>query len=144
MTAFDAVMARQYRIVNFAVADDYHGRPPPRRVMVNFEDSELVVQQLDRKGKPRSDDNVFFPRSWNWKYHEIKRVEVFVLTTWNAARTVDRKRAPLGIRLDMGESRSYVLLFSYDFDALLEEFASHGVAVDRQPRKLNFFLIGRK
>jgi hypothetical protein len=140
---FDAVMGRQYRIVNFAIGDNLHGPPPPPRVRVNFENSDIVVQQLDRNGTPTSDDNAFVPRSWSWKYHDIKRVDVFVLTTWNAARTVDRRRAPLGIRLDMGESLSYVLLFSYDFVALLQGFESHGVAVDRQPKKLNYFLIGR-
>ena len=139
---FDALIAHQYRIVNFAIGDDYHGPNPPRRATVTFEDSELVVRHLDRKGRPRADDNLFVPNS-TLRYHEIKRAEVFALTILNA-RGVDRRRVPFGIRLDMGESRSYILLFSHDFDALLEQFAAHGVAIDRQPRKLNFFLIGRK
>jgi len=44
----------------------------------------------------------------------------------------------------VGDYRSYVVLLSSQFASLLEALASHGVRTDQTPKRLNYWLIGRK
>lgn len=141
---FQAVMRRQYRIGGFAIGGDYYGSALPPVVDIEFLDAEFVIQRLDRKGQPKPESTRFWPNSWTWRYSEVKSAQVIVLTAWVGVGMTDHKKVPHGIRLDMGESRSYLILVSREFNVLLDAFASHGVPVDRKPRRVNFFLVGRR
>jgi hypothetical protein len=51
---------------------------------------------------------------------------------------------PFGVRLYLGEPRSHVLLFTVEYEALVEALDPHHVPVDRTPRTLGFMLMGRR
>ena len=77
-----------------------------------------------------------FSSSWAAKYDEIKRVQ-FVkkpwrMMVWRGGRWVN----PLGLRLNMGDSRLRVVLFGPDINGLADDLEGRGLQVERTPVRL--------
>ena len=79
-----------------------------------------------------------------WKYQEVEKAELFESPRWAGIKGDPRDRFPVGIRIHFGESRSALLFFTSDVEALLAALKSHRVAVERTPIKLSRFLFGRR
>jgi hypothetical protein len=78
------------------------------------------------------------------RYPEISDAQAVRNSTIYLARTPSPHEVPFGVRLYLGESRSHILLFTAEVEALMDALESHHVPVDRTPRKLGFMLMGRK
>jgi hypothetical protein len=88
-----------------------------------------------------------FASGGSWSYHEVERVERFEPPLWarrTRRRGVPPDRLPLGIRFHFGESRSALLFFTTESEALVTALEFHHVSVERTPIKLSPFLFGRR
>jgi hypothetical protein len=81
------------------------------------------------------------PRDIRYEAIEIAQA---VLLPWWLALWLNHAPPPVGIRLNMGESRVRVVLFDLDTAGLLSLLQDHSVKVDRDPIRLNALWIGRK
>jgi hypothetical protein len=80
--------------------------------------------------------------SGTYPYNEIKRLESVSIPRWLSLRTIDPSITKFGIRLDRGESRTEVIIFSNHYGEIVDEFARHGVKLDPNSRKLGFMFLG--
>jgi hypothetical protein len=136
---FVAVMVRQYTIASVSFMTDGWGNPGPPNVTVELRRSELVVAEMP--GQITSD---WIGDGRSLRYSEIKNAESVVNSKSYLVRGVSPREIPFGVRLQLGESRSHMLLFTTEHEALMDGLESHHVPVDRAPRKLGFLLMGRK
>jgi len=109
-------------------------------VTIHFSESKIDIPAIDRKlGFP------LFSTSWSANYREIECVETFRIPWYLSVLTLGRARAPFGIRIRLKKAyRARVILFCQQSHELLETFASHGVPIAPNPKKLNFMFVGRK
>ncbi len=140
------ILFRQYFVGRFAIGGDgtivnnyfHHYRNYHlTRVSVTLNAAQFVVEVLSNRMVRRGTGGT-------WSYHEVKNAQLFVSPKWARRKGVSQDEFPVGIRLHFGESRSALLIFTTETEALLEGLESHHVRVERAPIKLNPVLIGRK
>jgi hypothetical protein len=109
-------------------------------VAVRFSESKVDIPSIDRRV-----GITLFSSSWTAKYQQIECVEAFHIPWYLPLWTLGHASVPFGIRIRMKDSsRARVFLFSRQCTQLLEAFASYGVPVTPNPKRLNFMFIGRK
>jgi hypothetical protein len=109
-------------------------------VTVRFSESRVDIPSIERKA-----GITLFSSSWSARYSEIECVEAFDIPWYLPLWTLRRSTVPFGTRIRIKDpGRARVFLFSRHCDELLEAFASHGVPIAPNPKKLNFLFVGRK
>ena len=109
-------------------------------VTIHFSRTKVDIPSIDRKI-----GITLFSSSWSATYREIECVESFRIPWYLPLLTWERSQVPFGIRIRMKESsRARVFLLSRQSNELLEAFASHGVPIAPNRKRLNFLFIGRK
>ena len=78
------------------------------------------------------------------RYSEIRVAQVVRNSRIYLARVTSPHRVPFGVRLHLGKSQPHPILFTADYEALMDALESHHVPVDRSPRRLGFMLMGRR
>jgi hypothetical protein len=136
---FVAVMVRQYTIGSVAVLTDGWGNPGPPTVAVGVRSTEIVVTDM-----PGHVTSKWIGDGRTLRYSEIKTAQAVINSRCYLVRGANPHEIPFGVRLQLGESRSHMLLFTVDHVGLIDALASHHVSVDRNPRKLAFLLLGKK
>jgi hypothetical protein len=136
---FDVSVRRQFRFGKFNIAADAVGPGYQPRALLHVGATELRLIRVNSRGEPIQGTSTF-PRSWTWRWNQVLSAQTIVLTFggWGIAP------GRYGLRLDIHGEAFYPLLATYAFDDLVNALQDHGVAVDRQPRRLNWFLVGWK
>jgi hypothetical protein len=137
---FNAVLVRQYSIGTFSFAqgggDSLFGPPT---VVVELLPRGVVITDLP--GRP---SNQWIGDGRTIRYSEIKAAQLVRNSRIYLARAPSPHIVPFAVRLYLGESRSHLILFTSEHDALMEALESHGVPVEHNPRRLGFMLFGRR
>lgn len=136
---FTAVLVRQYAVGAFSLINSGAGNPGPPVVAVDLHPAGVVITDL-----PGTISTQWIGDGRTLKYPEIKVAQAVRNSRLYLARAPAPNEVPFGVRLYLGESRSHVLLFTVEYEALLDGLESHHVPVDRSPRTLGFMLMGRK
>ncbi len=139
MQRFTAVLVRQFTIGPFSLMNSGAARPGPPVVAVELQSAGVEVTDL-----PGTISTQWIGDGRLLRYPEIKVAQAVRNTRIYLARTPSRHEVPFGVRLNLGESRSHLLLFTVEYEALMDGLESHHVPVDRSPRTLGFMLMGRK
>jgi hypothetical protein len=136
---FDVFLRRQFRIGNFKLSMDPGGFGYQPRAILRTSATGLSLTRVNSRGKPIQGTSVF-PRSWTWRWGQVVGAQSFVVgyMGWGFPPT------QFGLRLDIHGESFYPLLATNQLDALAEVLQVHGVAVDRTPKKLNWYLTGRR
>ena len=136
---FTAVLVRQYAVGAFSLMNSGAGNPGPPVVAVDLESTGVVITDL-----PGTISTQWIGDGRTLNYSEIRVAQVVRNSRAYLARAPNPKEVPFGVRLYLGESRSHLLLFTVEYEALIDALESHHVPVDRNARTLGFMLIGRK
>jgi hypothetical protein len=111
---------------------------PPAVVVALLSQGVLIT---DVPGRP---SNKWIGDGRTIRYSEIKAAQLVRNSGIYLARAPSSHIMPFAVRLYLGESRSHLVLFTSEHDALLEALESHGVPLERHPRTLGFMLFGRR
>jgi hypothetical protein len=136
---FIAVLVRQYTVGAFSLFNGGTGNPGPPVVAVELQPTGVVLTDL-----PGTISTQWIGDGRTLRYPEIRAAQAVRNSRIYLARAPSPHEMPFGVRLYLGESRSHLLLFTVDYEALLDALESHHVPVDRSPRTLGFMLMGRK
>jgi hypothetical protein len=109
---------------------------PLPRVEVSICPRQLQITQTSRRWVPLGFSRVI-------EYRDIEIAQAVSLPWW-LVLWLDHLPPPVGIRLNMGEWRSRVVLFDLDTALLLSSVEGRGVRVSLDPIRLNPLWIGRK
>jgi len=103
-------------------------------VTIHFSETKIEIPSIDRKLGLR-----LYSTSWSANYREIECVESFRIPWYLPLLTLGRTQVPFGIRIRLREAyRARMFLLCRRSQELLETFASHGVTIASNPKKLNF------
>ena|ERR1700681_961001 len=109
-------------------------------VKVEMSESGIRIPSIDRKvGRV-----TLFSTSWTAKYKEIELAERFPTPRWLPPWTLSDPGVPFGVRLQMGESRARIVLFSRQSVELVDALHSHQVPIAPRLTKPSFLFIGRR
>ena len=137
---FTAVLVRQYAVGAFSLMNSGAGNPGPPVVAVDHEGpTGVVITDV-----PGTISTQWIGDGRTIAYSEIRTAQVVRNSRIYLARTPSPHEVPLGVRLHLGESRSHLLLFTVEYEALVDALEAHHVPVDRNPRTLGFMLMGRR
>lgn len=135
-----AVLIRQYTVGRFSLMNSGFGPDPgPPVVAVELRPGGVVISDL-----PNAISTRWAGDGRTIRYPEIRVAQVVRNSRTYRARTPSPHVVAFAVRLYLGESRSHVLLFTVECEALMDALESHHVPVDRNPRTLGFMLMGRK
>ena len=136
---FTAVLIRQYAVGPFSLINSGAGNPGPPVVAVDLRPTGVVITDL-----PGTISTQWIGDGRTIAYSEIRTAQVVRNSRIYLARAPSPHEVPLGVRLHLGESRSHLLLFTVEYQALVDALEAHHVPVDRNPGTLGFMLMGRK
>lgn len=136
---FAAVLVRQYTIGSFSLMNSGGVNQGPPVVSVELRPAGVTITDL-----PWRITTQWIGDGRTLRYPEIKVAQAVRNSRMYLARVPNPHEIPFGVRLHLGESRSHVLLFTVEYEALLDALESHHVPVDRNPRMLGLLLMGRK
>ena len=136
---FVAVLVRQYAIGPFSLASSGAGNPGATTVSVELQPAAVVVTDL-----PGTISTQWSGDGRVVGYSEIRAAQVLRNSRIYLARIPNPHEVPFGVRLHLGESRSNLLLFTVEYEALIDALEARHVPVDRNPRTLGFMLMGKK
>jgi hypothetical protein len=136
---FDVYVRRQFRFANLKIAVEAVGYGYQPRAILHLDATGLSLVRVNRRGEPLQ-GTAIAPRSWKWRWDQVVGAQIIVITFtgWGIPPT------RYGVRLDIHGEVFYPLLATHAIDDLVQDLQDHGVAVDRKPRKLNWFLTGWK
>ena len=134
---FDLYVRRQFRFGNFKLALDPVGFGYQPRALLHLSETELRLTKVNLRGKPMERGSMF-PTSWTWRLSQVIGAQTIVvnLSGWGPGHPAG------GVRLDIHGESFYPLFATYAIEDLVNALQEHGVAVDRNPRKLSLFLTG--
>ena len=132
---FDVSVRRQFRFGNLKISVDAAGYQ--QRAFLHLGATELRLIRVNSRGEPIQGTSMI-PRSWTWRWSQVLSAQTIKLTFSGGSILPGR----YGLRLDIHGEAFYPLLATHAFDDLVNALQDHGVAVDRQPRRLNWFLVG--
>lgn len=137
---FDVYVRRQFRIGNFKISLDAVGMGYQPRAFLYLDATTLRLARVNWRGEPIKGTSTS-PRSWTWRWDQVLSAETILVTFtgWGIAPPTR-----YGVRLDIHGEVFDPLLATHALDDLVQALQDHGVAVDRKPRKLNWFLTGWK
>ena len=142
---FDVYVRRQFRFGSFKIAVDPVGTGYPvgtnyqPRAYLHLDATGLSLVRVNRRGEPLQGTSIS-PRSWTWHWNQVLSAQTIVVSFSGWGVPPSR----YGVRLDIHNEAFYPVIATQAFDDLLQALEDHGVAVDRKPRKLNWFLTGWK
>jgi hypothetical protein len=144
---FDGILFRELFIGRFSIGGDgpwMRTATPLTYASLKLGPTRFIVQVLNTGVSAALLTFNLLASGGSWSYHEVEKAEVFESPLWASRRGVSREQLPVGIRFHFGESRSALLFFTTEVEALLDAMESHGVKVERTPVKLSRFLFGRR
>ncbi len=132
---FDVALLRFTIMGRLSFDFNIYGTSLGKCASFSLDESKIRLGKTDRNGKPTAS-------SQSWRLRQIKSAQV-VRNPWWLYRTFDPSRYRVGLLLEMqeglGDSGTSLLLFSDQFDSLLDALEARIVVVQRTLRKIGVF-----
>jgi hypothetical protein len=137
---FDVYLRRQFRFGNFKIALEPVGMGYQPRAFLSLDATGLKLARVNTRGE-RTEGTSTSPRSWTWRWDQVLNAQTILVTFtgWGIAPPTR-----YGVRLDIQSEAFYPVVATHTVDDLVQALEDHGVAVDRKPRRLSWFLTGWK
>ena len=135
---FDVYVRRQFRFGHFKIAVDAIGMGYQPRAIPYLDVTGLRLTRVNGRGEPIQGTAA---SPWTWRWDQVLNAQTILVTLsgWGIAPPTR-----YGVRLDIHDEAFYPLVATHAFDDLVQALEDHGVVVDREPRKLSWFLTGWK